>query len=100
MNRKPTEGQIVSAIVIVIMLMILEPMLYLLNGFIAGWITKIVLGKFVVSTLNMMTGMKFTPDQLPYIGAALGWISMFFKGKALTEGIIKDRNKGCGCGNH
>lgn len=98
--RKATKGQIVSAIVIVLILAILEPALYLFSGFIAGWITKLILGRFAVMALNTATGMKITPDQLPYIGAGLGWISMFFRREPITSGITKNKNKSCGCGNH
>lgn len=69
----------IGVLALVAVIIILEPLLVFWLGYFSGWLTKIMVGTQVCSALNTTFGTSFTPDILPWIGGALGWVGSFFR---------------------
>lgn len=97
--RKKSNYEIISLIVFWVLLVLLEPALYLAFGYLSGWIAKITVGRQAVAALNTTFGTNFTTSNLPWIGAALAWVGSFFKGEGVVRKTFKDDKKkgGCNC---
>lgn len=71
---------IIGAIVAIGLLFLIVPLLTFAFGWVAGWLAKIAIGNTLCNALNIIFNVSyFTPDKLPMIGGALGWIGSFFK---------------------
>lgn len=70
---------IIGAIGVIILAVVFWPFITFWLGYFTGWLTKITVGAKVCSALNATLGTSFTPEVLPWVGAALGWIGSFFK---------------------
>ena len=71
---------IIGATVIIVLLFLIIPLFIFAFGWVAGWLTKIAIGDTLCNALNIVFNVSyFTPDKLPMIGGALGWIGSFFK---------------------
>ena len=78
--KKDNAGlAIIGVLALIVVIIILEPLLIFWLGYFSGWLTKIMVGTQVCSALNTTFGTSFTPDILPWIGGALGWVGNFFK---------------------
>lgn len=78
MKKDNAELTIIGALALVAVIIILEPLLVFWLGYFSGWLTKITVGTQVCLALNTTFGTSFTPDILPWIGGALGWVGSFF----------------------
>ncbi len=59
-------------------------------GIFFGWVTGLIVqffcGQFVADGLNLLFGTnRFTPDAIPLIGGALGFVGAFFKTTTSTS---------------
>ena len=79
MKRDNVGLVIIGALASIAVIIILEPLLIFWLGYFSGWLTKIMVGTQVCLALNTTFGTSFTPDILPWIGGALGWVGRFFK---------------------
>lgn len=73
------NANFISILISTAILVILAPFLSFWGGYFVGWLSKILIGKQLVNTLNSCFNTSFIPEQLPLFGGALGWISSFFK---------------------
>lgn len=64
----------------VIALIIFAPMISFFISYFGGWLCKITFGNILCNGLNTLFNVVwFTPDKLPIMAGALGWIGGFFK---------------------
>lgn len=78
-----TCATVLGAIVMVMIVMLLTPFLTFWCGWLSGWLAKLVIGVPLCNAMNTLFNVAyFTPDKLPLIGGALGWIGGFFKSVA------------------
>lgn len=79
-------------IILLIIVVIIYPFLLFWCGYIDGWIAQQIVGDSLCHGLNSLFGTGFfTPDKLPWIGGALGWIGSFFKVPNLSNKMGKDK---------
>lgn len=77
---------IIAAFVGVITLIIFAPMISFFISYFGGWLCKITFGDILCNSLNTLFNTKtFTPENLPIIAGALGWIAGFFKSVDLSK---------------
>ena len=69
---------VLLAVAGVFALVFFSPMIGVLAGAFAGWVVGWLAPVWVPSGLALL-GLKVTPDQLVYLGAALGFVGGFFK---------------------
>lgn len=68
------------AIIGIIALFIFAPMISFFLSYFGGWICKITFGDTLCSALNTLFNVSFfTPDKLPMMAGALGWVGGYFK---------------------
>ena len=73
-------GEILAIIIAVVVLLIIAPFISYWCAYFGGWIASITIGGVLCDSLNMLFGtLRFTPDMLPEIAGAFGWIGSFFK---------------------
>lgn len=71
---------IIGAVVLIGILFLLVPLLTFFFGWLAGLLAKVAIGVPLCNALNMLLNVSyFTPDKLPMMGGALGWVGSFFK---------------------
>jgi len=71
----------------VLLLVVLLAPLGVFFGWIVGHIIKFFCGDFVVNGLNLLCGSeRFSPEMLPTIGGALGFVGAFFKSTSSSSG--------------
>ena len=78
---------IVGGIVVLLALALVTPLLYLLGGFITGWILANVFpwaGEYVVAGLRFLN-IEIALSQLPMFTAILGFVGAFFKTSVSTH---------------
>lgn len=64
----------------VIALIIFAPMISFFISYFGGWLCKITFGNILCNGLNTLFNVAwFTPNKLPIMAGALGWIGGFFK---------------------
>ena len=62
------------------LLFFVAPFICFWLAYFGGWITKLVIGDTVCSALNILFNVTyFTPDKLPMMAGALGFIGGYFK---------------------
>lgn len=80
---------IIAAFVGVIALIIFAPMISFFISYFGGWLCKITFGNILCNGLNTLFNVAwFTPNKLPIMAGALGWIGGFFK--SINFGRNKD----------
>ena len=79
-NDKGGVGEIIGLIAFIIVLFIFAPWVSYWLAYFGGWITSLVVGATLCDALNtLLDTTRFTPDMLPQMAGALGWIGSFFK---------------------
>lgn len=80
-NDYVAEGAGALALLIsAIILIIFAPMISFFLSYFGGWLCKITFGNTLCTALNTLFNVSFfTPDKLPMIAGALGWIGGYFK---------------------
>lgn len=74
-------GLAIGAASLVVLLAILAPLGYAAGGYLTGWVLVAIFpfaGQWIVGGLGSL-GIEITPEALPAIGAALGFVGSFFK---------------------
>lgn len=81
MNKKNTTGfEILGILFVVAVLLVISPFISYWCAYFGGWIASITIGGILCDSLNTLFGtLRFTPDMLPEMAGALGWIGAFFK---------------------
>lgn len=78
-------GEIIGGILLFIVLLVFAPWISYWLSYFGGWITSLVVGATLCDALNtLFDTTRFTPDMLPQMAGALGWIGSFFKGVSST----------------
>lgn len=78
-------GEIVGGVLLLIVLLIFAPWISYWLSYFGGWITSLVVGATLCDALNtLFDTTRFTPDMLPQMAGALGWIGSFFKSISST----------------
>lgn len=71
---------LIVEIATIILLTLFSPFISFFFCWIGGWIAKITIGGILCKALNMLLNVAyFTPDKIPMMAGALGWIAGFFK---------------------
>jgi len=74
-----TTGFAIAGIIATFIVMIFVlPWLGFWLAYLGGWIAKITIGGVLVKGLALI-GLNITPDKIPLLSGALGWIGGFFK---------------------
>lgn len=68
---------IITIILTIIFVWLIGPIIWFWCSWLAGFAAKITIGNFLVSALQLIN-IEITKDQIPWLAAALGWISSFF----------------------
>ena len=63
-------------IAVLIGIFLISPVVSFFIGYFFGWITKIIIGNFIVSAFAAI-GITITTNQIPFITGLIGWISVF-----------------------
>ena len=78
------KGEIIGTIICAIAWIFILPIISFRLHYFGGWITSIVIGEKICYALNLLFNFNyFTPDKLPWIAAALGYIGNFFQNTAI-----------------
>lgn len=73
-------GEIIGLIIFIVVLFVFAPWISYWLAYFGGWITSLVVGATLCDALNtLFDTTRFTPDMLPQMAGALGWIGSFFK---------------------
>ena len=73
-------GEIALIIIIFAVLLIIAPFISYWCAYFGGWIASITIGGVLCNSLNtLFDTTRFTPNMLPQMAGALGWIGSFFK---------------------
>lgn len=71
---------IIGEVVIIILLLLLFPFISFFFSYLGGWLAKITIGGALCKALNVLFNVSyFTPDKIPLMAGALGWIGGYFK---------------------
>jgi hypothetical protein len=82
-----TTGFAIAGIIATCIVMIFVlPWLGFWLAYFGGWIAKITIGGVLVKGLALI-GLNITPDKIPLLSGALGWIGGFFK--SITSTVNK-----------
>ena len=72
--------EIIGALAIVVLFFVVSPFIYFWLSYFVGWITMHVIGVKLAMALNILFNTSyFTPQMLPMLSGALGWLGGFFK---------------------
>lgn len=89
MHKKDNSDLILNCLGIVTLVVICLFFLPLLNfgiAYFGGWICKITFGPMLCRALNtLFNATFFSPDKLPLMAGALGWIGSYFKTYSTTS---------------
>lgn len=81
MDDADTWLALIGAIATFIFVLVFQPAIGFLFGWIGGWFAKITFGNILCEALNTLFNVTFfTPTKIPIIAGALAWIGSFFKG--------------------
>ena len=70
----------IGALAILVLFFIVSPFIYFWLSYFCGWITMHVIGVKLTMALNILFNTSyFTPQMLPMLSGALGWLGGFFK---------------------
>lgn len=71
---------VLGVIGMIILLIFVLPIISFWLSYFGGWVASVVIGKQLCFALNTLFNSDwFTPDKLPWMAGALGWIGGFFK---------------------
>lgn len=83
-NLTENAGIVFLSVFGVLGLLFLTPLFGVLTGALVGWIVSIMAPVWVPTGLSFI-GIKIRPDQLVELGAALGFLSGFFRINLATK---------------
>ena len=91
MKKDATLAEVILILIGLAVLLIFMPFISYWLSYFGGWLASIVIGETLCNALNTtFATLRFTPDMLPQMAGALGWIGSFFKGTTR----IKEDSKG------
>jgi hypothetical protein len=94
MNKNTSLAEVILILVGVVTLLIFMPFISYWTSYFGGWLASIVIGETLCNSLNLtFNTIRFTPDQLPQIAGALGWVGSFFKGTIKIKEESKNKIK-------
>ena len=71
-----------GVIVMAVIFIIFTPLLSFVLCYFGGWLCKITFGPTLCHALNtLFTVSFFTPEKIPLMAGALGWIGNYFRDK-------------------
>ena len=71
-----------GVIVMAVVLIVFAPMLSFFICYFGGWLCKITFGQTLCHALNTLFNVSFfTPEKIPLMAGALGWIGNYFRDK-------------------
>ena len=76
-KEKSATETIIFLITSILLALFLLPFLSFWFGYFIGWISKILIGSYIVTAFNLIH-IQITLDQIPLIGGLLCWIGCFF----------------------
>ena len=89
-TNKTTLFEALGIIVLILILVVISPFISFWFAYFGGWLAKITIGTTLCNALNtLFNTLYFSPNKLPMIAGALGWIGAFFKGTTK----IKEKEK-------
>lgn len=75
-----------GVVVLAILFVFFVPAISFFIAYADGWICKVTFGPILCKALNTLFNVTFlTPEKLPIMAGALGWIGGFFKTTQLTS---------------
>lgn len=82
-----------GVIVMAVVLIVFAPMLSFVFCYFGGWLCKITFGPTLCHALNTLFNVSFfTPEKIPLMAGALGWIGNYFRSKDTLSTINKKRS--------
>ena len=83
-----------GVIVIAVIFIIFTPLLSFVLYYFGGWLCKITFGPTLCHALNTLFNVSFfTPEKIPLMAGALGWIGNYFRDKNnISSTISKKRS--------
>jgi hypothetical protein len=73
--------EILGILTMLIILLVVSPWISFWCAYFSGWLAKITIGGTLCKALNILfETTRFSPNMLPMMAGALGWIGAFFKG--------------------
>ena len=70
----------IAIIFTAVLICFIFPWLSFWLAYLGGWIAKVTIGTPLTHSLNTLFGTtRFTPDMIPVMAGALGWLGGFFK---------------------
>ena len=82
-----------GVIVIAVIFIIFTPLLSFVLCYFGGWLCKITFGPTLCHALNTLFNVLFfTPEKIPLMAGALGWIGNYFRSENTINTINKKRS--------
>lgn len=83
-----------GVIVMAVIFIIFTPLLSFVLCYFGGWLCKITFGPTLCNALNTLFNVSFfTPEKIPLMAGALGWIGNYFRDKNnISSTISKKRS--------
>lgn len=77
-----------GVIVMAVLLVVFAPMLSFVCCYFGGWLCKITFGPTLCNALNTLFNVSFfTPEKIPLMAGALGWIGNYFRSEKSLSSI-------------
>ena len=76
-KSEPSWGEIIGAIIAVIIIFIFEPFIVFWFGYFGGWLAKLMVGSHLVEGLKLIH-ISVGLNQIPLLAGTLGWVGSFF----------------------
>ena len=81
-----SAGEIIAIMLVIAVVLVIAPFISYWCSYFGGWIASITIGGILCDSLNTLFATeRFTPDMLPAMAGALGWIGSFFKAVNTTS---------------
>lgn len=81
---------VIGAIALIVLTIFVAPIVTFWLCYFGGWIAQVTIGVKLCSALNTLFGVTyFTPNMLPMMAGALGWIGGYFKAQKYNSKNIK-----------
>lgn len=77
-KSESSGGEIIGAIVALIIVFIFEPFIVFWCSYFGGWLAKLMVGSHLVEGLKLIH-ISVELNQIPLLAGVLGWIGTFFR---------------------